>query len=76
MLGSESAMDGAAAERGGLMLLDDKDGSNTVDIVFAAKPRLVVERSFQVRSGARDVVENPAAYIQCCLNLQVIQPQA
>ena len=67
-------MDGAAAERGGLMLLDDKDGSNTVDMVFAAKPRLVVERSSQVRSWARDVVENPAAYIECRMNLRIIQP--
>ena len=75
MLGSESAMDGAAAERGGL-LFDDKDGSNTVDMVFAAKPRLVVEWSFQVRNWARDVVDNPAAYIECCLNLRIIQPQA
>lgn len=50
MLGSESAMDGAAAERGGLMLLDDRDGSNAVDMVVTAEPRLVVERSFQVRN--------------------------
>ena len=48
-------MDGAAAERGGLMLLDDNDGSNTADMFFTAKLRLVVERSFQVRNWATDV---------------------
>ena len=34
MLGSESAIDGAAADKGGRIMLDDREGSNNVAMVL------------------------------------------
>lgn len=67
ILGSESAIDGAAAERGGLILLDDRDCSN---IVAMMGRQMCFKQWWNKHEGEKAVAEKPR--IVCLMAVQKI----